>query len=329
VAVVTDTRAALGPLAADAVSGLELQPLELSPPAPAAANTITPTLARARLAYSEGEFDACRRELATLDLGDLLARGARDPAARWLAYEAACAFGAQAKAEATAAAETLARLGLELPDVALAGDVEAAIGTAIAVAGTLPLRPVAVTGELGARLSVDGLAASCTIPCSVGVRPGSHLFAVETDGFLPSHRWVDVTEPSTVALPQEAASAVLAGQHWQSRVGRGLPPTDLVGARLLARVAGERVAFLHTNADRQLSGWMIVDGKVVASATRDPGEAPALLGDLAYDGGVLQRPPVWKRPWFWIAVSTAALVAAGTIVAMTYEPEIITTVVVQ
>lgn len=329
VAVVSDARAATGPIAADAVGGLELKLLDLPAPAPPDVSVVTPTLARARTAYSEGEFDTCRRELGSLDLGALLASGARDQAARMLAYESACAFGAQAKTEASVAAATLARLGLEIPDVALAGDVEAAIGDAIKAAGTVPLRPVAVTGEIGAQLRVDGDPTGCTVPCSVRVRPGLHLFAVHGDGFLPSHRWIDVTTLGTVALPQEVAPPVLAGEHWRARVGHGLPPTDHVGATLLARIAGQRVAYLQSNPDHNVTGWMILDGKVVATATRDRTETSALLGDLAYDGGVLVRPPVWKRPWFWIAVSSVAVVAAGTIFAVTYEPDIVTKVVVQ
>jgi hypothetical protein len=35
---------------------------------------------------------------------------------------------------------------------------------------------------------------------------------------------------------------------------------------------------------------------------------------------------VWQRPWFWIAVAGVAVVAAGTIVAVTYTPSIRTSV---
>ena len=330
VAVVLEDRATVGPIANNAVRGLDLHPLDVPAPPPPPTDVATPVLTRARTAYSQGDFEVCRRELAALDLGELLARSARDHASRALAYEAACAHGAQARVEAGAAAASLARLGLELPDVVLARDVEASIGEAIAAAGAQVRHPLAVTGEPGARLTVDGQPAGCVVPCSVQVRPGAHLFAVETDGFLPSHRWVDVAGEATIAMPQEAAPPQLAGQQWRARVGRGLPPTDLVGATLLAKLAGQpRVAYLHAAGDQQVMGWMIVEGKVVASANRDRTETAALLGDLAYDGGVLRRPAVWKRPWFWIAVSSVALVAAGSVVALTYEPEIVTKVIVE
>src|SRR5688572_5652926 len=107
VAVMADNRAAVGPLAANAVRGLDLQPLDIPASTPPAVDVVSPTLVRARSAYSQGEFDACRRELAALDVGELLARGARDHAARALAYESACAFGAHAKTEASAAATKL------------------------------------------------------------------------------------------------------------------------------------------------------------------------------------------------------------------------------
>ncbi len=330
VALVLDDRAAVGPIASDAVRGLDLHPVDVPAPPPPPADVATPVLSRARTAYSQGEFEVCRRELASLDLGELLARSSRDHASRALAYEVACAHGAQARVEASAAAAKLARLGLELPDVVLARDVEAAIGEAIAEAGALVRHSLAVTGEPGARLTVDGQAAGCVLPCSVQVRPGAHLFTVDTDGFLPSHRWVEVAGETTIAMPQEAAPPQLAGQQWRARVGRGLPPADLIGAELLAKLAGEsRVAYLHPAGEQQVMGWMILDGKVVASANRDRTETSALLGDLAYDGGVLRRPAVWKRPWFWIAVSSVALVAAGSVVALTYEREIVTKVVVE
>jgi hypothetical protein len=37
------------------------------------------------------------------------------------------------------------------------------------------------------------------------------------------------------------------------------------------------------------------------------GATPQLVREFAYDAGILQRPRVWQRPWFWIAVTGATL----------------------
>jgi hypothetical protein len=62
----------------------------------------------------------------------------------------------------------------------------------------------------------------------------------------------------------------------------------------------------------------------VASTTRGHGDATGAIRELAYDGGVLHRPSVFQRPWFWIAAAGAAIVIAGAIVAVTYKPEPVT-----
>jgi hypothetical protein len=91
-----------------------------------------------------------------------------------------------------------------------------------------------------------------------------------------------------------------------------LPAADVVGARLLSHfVATSRIAYVR--ADSRLTGALVVDGKLVASATRDRGEQAALIGDLAYDGGLLHRPAFYQRPLFWIITASVATAAAGTI----------------
>jgi len=65
-----------------------------------------------------------------------------------------------------------------------------------------------------------------------------------------------------------------------------------------------------------------LDGKLAASATGDRGDGVSLVRELAYDGGMLKRPALWQRPTFWIAVTGAAVLVAGAIVWVVYEPEI-------
>ncbi|HWO24651.1 MAG TPA: PEGA domain-containing protein [Kofleriaceae bacterium] len=321
--------AAVGPVAPDAVPGLELRALAL--PAPASTPTPAPTgdvaalVTRARAAYAQGEHDACRAALTRVDLVAVLAAGERGVAARALTLEAACAYGARRVADAQAAAARLAALALTLPEAAVAIEVEAMIGKAIAEAGARPRHPLAVRGEAGARLAVDGRPAGCTLPCTIDLPAGDHVLAAEADGFAPAAQLVRVPDAGAAALTQAPASPELAGRQWRARLGRGLPPADLTGAALLARLTGApRVVLLQGGA--RVSGALVVDGALAATGTRGRGEAPALVRELAYDARVLRRPPLWARPWFWIAATGATLLAAGATVAVTYEPEVRTRV---
>ena len=318
-------RSAVGALPRTAVPGLELRTIELPDPAPAPVDDHAALLARARTAYARGNFEGCRSELAKVEVVQLLVDGNRSLAARQLALETACAWSSLARTDAANAAARIASFGLELPVAAVAPDVEQLIGDAIAAAGKAPRHPLVIHGEPGARVALDGRGAGCTVPCTLDVADGDHVIAVETDGFLPAARLVRAPQPKPVRLDQPPAPAVVAGRQWRARVGRGLPPTDEIGAGLIAKLSGaRRITLVHGGP--RLTGALIVDGQLRASMTRDRGEAGALIRELSYDAGVLQRPPVWQRPWFLIAVSGAALAIAGGIVAVTYQPEIQTSV---
>ena len=90
-------------------------------------------------------------------------------------------------------------------------------------------------------------------------------------------------------------------------------------AELLALALAEpRIAYLAGT-----TGVLIVDGTLRATGS---GKSPALLRELAYDGGLLQRPKVWQRPWFWIVVAGATAVVSGAVIYTTYQPEIETMV---
>ncbi|HUJ63260.1 MAG TPA: hypothetical protein VLX92_32400 [Kofleriaceae bacterium] len=305
-------RAAAGALPPGAVDGLELVPIALPPPAAVRPDDATPVVARARSAYARGEFDACRAELARLDVAHLLARGDRPTAAGVLVFDAACAWGAMDRAAAKLDAERLASFGLELGDIVVSPDVEKAIGDAIAAAQNAPRAKLAITGVVDARLSIDGKPAGCALPCTVELAPGDHVIAADADGYLPETRSVRSPDQSALAIAQQPAPAALAATQWRARVGRGLPPADATGATLLARLSGApRIAFVH--GDARITGALVVDGKLVASATGGRGGGPALVRELAYDGKLLQRPTLWQRPWFWIAVAGAAAGITGVV----------------
>jgi hypothetical protein len=317
--------AAVGAVAPDAVPGLELRALALPAPAPAPANAAAALVTRARSAYAQGDHDACRAELARVELVRVLAAGDRNLAARAVTLEAACAYGARRPADAQAASTRLAALGLALPEAAVAIEVEAMIGKAIAAVGRGPRHGLAVTGEAGARLAVDGRPAGCALPCTIDLPAGDHVLAADADGFEPAARLVRVPDTRTVALEQVPASPELAARQWRARLGRGLSPTDPTGVALIARLARSPRVVLLRGGER-VDGALVVDGALAASGARRRGEAPALVRELAYDARVLRRPPVWARPWFWIAASGATLLAAAAVVAVTYEPDVRTRV---
>jgi hypothetical protein len=193
------------------------------------------------------------------------------------------------------------------------------IGSALADAGKAPHRPLAIAGEVGARLVVDGRPGGCALPCSVELGPGDHVLAVDADGFVPAVQHVRTPDVDHIAIAQQPAPADLAAQQWRARLGRGLPATDATGAALIGSFAGDkRVVFVH--GDRELTGALIVSGKVAATRQAPRGDTADLVREMAYDARVLPRPAVWQRPWFWIAVSGATLAIAATIIAVTYKP---------
>jgi hypothetical protein len=320
IAVLVDgDRAGIGDVSPHAVAGLELHDVALPAPSPPAPDDAAAVIARARSGFAGGDFDACRGELGNVEVGMLLARNERGLAARALVLGAACAWPDRAGAEMQAG--KLASFGLELPDMTVPAELERLLGAAITAAGKAPRAPLAVTGVVGARLAIDGRPGGCALPCTVDVAPGDHVVAVEADGYMPAWRLVRSPDVATVALAQDAASPQLAALQWRARIGRGLPATDATGAALVARLAGDRrVAVLH--GDTSLTAAMVVDGALAASVTRPRGDAPTALRELAYDSGVLHRPSIYQRPWFWIAVSGAVVAIAGAIVIVEYQPEI-------
>ncbi|CAN5162152.1 hypothetical protein BH11MYX1_BH11MYX1_22790 [soil metagenome] len=312
-------RAAIGPLTAG--DGLAPYPVELPAPPPQPIDTTGAALVRARAAYSRGELEACRSELAHLDVAEMLAASDRASASRSLALDIACAWAATLHAEAETHAQTFASYGLDLPETVLAPDVEAVLGTAIEHGGEARRHALAIRGAVGTRLVVDGRPAGCALPCTLDLAPGPHVLAVERDGYVPAHQVGRVPDVASVSLDQALASPELAARQWRARIGRGQPAADAIGAALVGRfVADRRVVVLH--AGPRLTGELVVAGARVAS--KEGTRAHELVRELAYDGGVLHRPEVWQRPLFWIVTTGAAIVVAGAIVAVTYQRPIST-----
>jgi len=309
-------------LASTSVPGLALHDVALAPEPIPPAQTITSELALARKAYAAGDADRCRTQIAALQISALLAAGNRNAAARALALDTACAYQGLARDDADRAAARLAAFGLDLPADAVAREAEDLIVAAIERLGAAPRAKLVVTGEVGARVALDGRPATCVVPCPLDVTPGDHVIAVEADGFEPAWKVVRVPDVAAVAVPQSAATPVRASSQWRARLGRGLAATDATGASLLALATREpRIVYLR--GGEQVTGTLIVDGKVRASGS---GRGPQLVRELAYDAGLLARPRTWQRPWFWIAVAGATAIVAGGVVYVTYEPEIQTMV---
>jgi len=324
VAVLLDGERAAAP-AASAVGGLELHAAVLPPTTPSPVDPTPSTLARARTAYATGDHAGCRTAIATLDLPSLLATGHRAAAARALSLDAACAYQGLAQDDARRAAIRLAGFGLDLPADAVAREVEDLILDEIQKASAAPRVRLAVTGQAGGRVSTDGQPATCAIPCQLELAVGEHVIAVDTDGYEPAWKTVRVPDRAELAIAQQPASPARASAQWRARIGRGLQPADDVGANLLALAAHEpRIAYLHVGD--ALTGTLIVDGDPRARGADGRDAAPHLIRELAYDGGLLQRPRVWQRPWFWIALAGGALAVSGAIVYLTYQPEIRTMV---
>lgn len=309
-------RAAVGKVST--IDGLDLHEVTLPAPQPPPSDDTNVAITRARTAFAGGEFSSCREALATVDLVHVLARGDRNLASRALVLGAACAWPDKAGAEATA--NRLAGFGLDLPDMTVTPEIDRMLGTAITAAGAAPRHSLAVAGVVGAQLSIDGRAGDCALPCTVDVAPGDHVLAVVADGYAPASRLVRSPDVDHVTVAEEPANSELAARQWRTRLGRGLPATDAVGVTLLAKLAGgSRIAYLH--GDAAITAALVVDGKLVASTTAGHGDATDAIRELAYDGGVLHRPSVFQRPWFWIATAGAAIVIAGAIVAITYKPD--------
>src|SRR5439155_15375147 len=133
--------------------------------------------------------------------------GNRAAAARALALDAACAYQGQAQADARHAASRLAAFGLDLPAAAVAREVEDLILAEIATASAAAPVPLAIAGEPGARVAVDGKPAMCVVPCQLDLAPGEHVIAVDRDGFEPAWKLVGVPETKRVVMAQQAASA--------------------------------------------------------------------------------------------------------------------------
>lgn len=309
---------ALGNVPVAPVDGLEMKTVVLPAPPPVV-DTATAALARIRTAYAHGEFDTCRRELAAIDVTQWLADGDRASASRALAFETGCAAGAMRAEDARTSAARFASFGLDLTETTVSPDVEALIGKEVERSGSARRIRASITSNAPARLAIDGRPAGCEVPCTVELAPGEHVIAATADGFAPAHELIRDLDHLQIDLAP--AGSLLAAVQWRARVGRGQPAADPVGAHLIQQFAGEPRVLVLSDGPR-ITGEVIVDGRMRARGDAPRGETHDLIQNLAYDSGILHRPELYQRPWFWIAIGVGAAVIAGGIVALTYTPPI-------
>jgi hypothetical protein len=293
-------------------------------------------LARARRAYIEADFPACRAALEPIDALALLGAH-RVAAARVLVWRVACAVGEGDKAAARVSASALAAAGLALPPdiTAVTPDVEALIGHVTAELAAAEPSPVRVTATpVGARVSVDGRDDGCVTPCTVRVPPGPHLVTVAADGYSPVARRLDAPAERELAVELAAAPPPVVAAQLQVRVARGAPVDDPATLALAARAVRARQIVVLGVAGEHLVGALYADGVIGARAERTlaagtpAGAAGAdLARELLGDGGVIPAAPLWRRPRFWISVAVAAALAATITAYLVIDPDPTTTVV--
>jgi hypothetical protein len=341
-AEVQQVRARLAPAA---VAELTLRQATIAPPPDL-------ELGAAQVAAAFGEFVAgdgsrCRELLAGVDLARLLAHQQRAVVARALLLDARCAEGLGNSAVADARFEEFAGYELELAEAGavLSPTLRSRFDRALAKVGGAPRARVAVNGAPGGRVLIDGRAAVCAVPCVPSVSSGTHVIAVEAEGYALGWRQLMVSGAAavpTVAITAATASAAEATAQWHARVGKGFAPDDASSLALLHLMAGDdRVIYLRVSpptlastapvaavAAPTLVGAMTLrrDREIaVAARGRQLGlaAAPALVRQLAIDAKVLSAP----RPrWFWPVLFGSVVASAAITAALVYEPSTRTSV---
>ncbi len=279
-----------------------------------------PIVTQARAALRARRSRARRAELAPSIWCACSPRASAASPPRAVTLEAACAYGARRTADAQAAATRLAALGLALPEAAVALEVEAMIGKAIAAVGAGPRHSLAVTGEAGARLAVDGRPASCALPCTVDLPAGDHVLAVEADGFEPAARLVRVLDSSAAAAAQPAGPAGARGPP-APRAARRRPVAHRSDRRRCSRgsPASRASCSSRRRARRRRHGRRAA---LAATGAGRRGEAPALVRELAYDARAAPPAAVGAAVVLDRRHRRDAALVGGAAVAVTYEPEV-------
>lgn len=297
--------------------------------ATAIADEHSDAIARARRAYINAEFPACRALLDPIDALALL-DGHRESAARVLVWRVACRVGEGDKSGARRDATAIAAAGLVLPaDIsAVTPDVELLIGDVTSkLAATTPTPLRVIARPISARVSVDGRADSCVTPCTVTLAPGAHELAIAADGFTSISRRVVAPNDRELAVELvEAAPPIIAAQL-QLRVARGAPVDDPSTLALAARAVRARQLIVFGVAGTHLVGALYADGRIGARAERGAGagDLTRATGQLTHEllgtGGIVPAKPLWRRPRFWISVVVASAITAGITGYLAFHPD--------
>lgn len=283
-------------------------------------------LAAARRAYVEADVTRCLELLAGDRHLALLAQGRRDEAARLLFWRVACQVAAGDRALAAADADSFATLGLSVPPDAdvISPEVE----TLLASARPRRLHALEVeASSAGARVMLDGRWRGCVTPCSLDVAAGVHVLTVEADGFTPSTRTLRIEAPVTSQFDLVAAAPELAAAQWAASY-RGGAQEGAASLALLAHAVRTRTLVMlavdRRDETTRLRAAVASDGVVLARAEAPWGEGQprALLRQLLLRARLLPQPPLYRRPAFWVAVGSAAAVAAGVTAAILLEPDV-------
>jgi hypothetical protein len=331
------------PLDPRVVVALADVPDERTPEVPSDAEA---RLARARSAYVDTlDFDACRAELAEPQLVvDALARGDRALAGRLLFWRAACDLAAGDAASAAESAARIASAHLRVPEGAdLASPrVEAMIQDAVTQRDEDARATVSFTSEpTGAEIAIDGESAACATPCELALLSGEHVVHAALDGRIAESERVVLAAGSTTAWHAALAEAPpdVALAQWSARYARSgdvdsWPSLDLLGLALRTR---ELVFVSASQVDETLllRAALTVDDVRPLRAERRVDLADgragmrALLLDLFREGGITPPTPLYEEPLFWIAVVSAAAIAAGISFGLAYQPGVDTTLVLR
>jgi len=302
------------------------------------ATDVESALATARADYASGELArvrSCAERLGDPELvWSTLGRRARTVAARVLVWRIACASIVR-RDEATAAAQTFAALGLELPSDVDSIPVEAhkILTAALGAAERAPRGHVGVRSVPGdAAVLVDGRAA-CTTPCDLDLGAGDHHVAVEKSGFQPASRVVKVEAagaPASASFALDRASPELAAAQWAAAYGTHPARADdgealsLLGTALRAR----KLVYLDVeslgSAARIRGALVSGEGGRVEARDEQRGPVPSatddVLRELLVKGGIVESGSLARKPLFWVIVAGAVAASVGVTAYALHDP---------
>ncbi|MBK8257953.1 MAG: hypothetical protein IPK82_35470 [Polyangiaceae bacterium] len=329
-------------LSASELEDVEVRFVDLPKVSAPAGNSgdVESAVSAARSAYVSADVATCLASTGNKDLlSSLFMDGRRTQAARLLFWRVACRVVEGESREAEREASEFAALGLDVPPDADAAspEVERVIGNAMRTAASQKRVSVEVLSTVAVEVAVDGEPASCSTPCSVEVRPGSHFIGVFGDGLTSAVVRVTVPEQTKVSFSPVAASPAQAASQWKVKYGSGPAIESTPSIMLLAKSVAARnfALFVAEKGDlpKPLRGMLTASGGAPLRAERalleptSPAEqAMPLFLELLRNARVVETKPLYKNPWFWAVTVTAAGLATGITAGLLYERDVRTQV---